>query len=121
MALFVTIQNQEVRVGDTVAIHQNIKEGGKSRIQVFEGVVIGVQNRQENKSFTVRKIATASIGVERIIPVNLPSITKVEVKRHGQVRRGKLYYLRARVGKKTRLKEQKATFNDTKATASTNA
>lgn len=116
MALFLNLQDQKVKVGDTVAIHQNIQEGKKSRIQVFEGVVIGIQNREVNKSFTVRKIASGGVGVEKIFPTNLPSISKIEVKRQGHVRRGKLYFLRGRVGKKTRLKERKTTF-----TTSTNA
>lgn len=109
MALSFTLQDQEVNIGDTVAIHQSIIEGKKSRIQVFEGIVIAIQNRQENKTFVVRKIATAGIGVEKIFPVNLPSISKIVVKRNSIVRRSKLYFLRDRVGKQaTKLKEKKA-------------
>ena len=108
MAQHVSILNQEISVGDTVAIHQNIAEGEKTRNQIFEGIVIAIQNREENKSITVRKIATGSIGVEKIFPVLLPSITKVMIKRKGDVRRSKLYYLRDKVGKRaTKVKEKK--------------
>lgn len=99
MAQYLTYQDQSISVGDTVAIHQKIQEGNKSRIQIFEGIVISIQNRAENKSFTVRKIASGAIGVEKIFPVALPSISKIQIKRHGAVRRAKLYYLRDRIGK----------------------
>lgn len=94
-------------VGDTIAIHQEIVENGKKRVQIFEGIVIAIKNELSGKSFTVRKIATNSIGVEKIYPVNLASIQKIEVKRQGEVKRGKLYFLRERVGKAaTRIKEK---------------
>ena len=87
-------------VGDLIAVHQKIKEDKpdkdgnfKTRIQIFEGIVIAIKGRGEGKSFTVRKIATGAIGVERIWPVNTPWIEKIEVKKRGQVRRAKLYYL----------------------------
>lgn len=116
MSISITILNQPVHVGDTVAVHQSIKEGGKSRVQVFEGIVIGIQNREENKTFTVRKIATGSIGVEKIFPVMLPSINKVVVKRSGVIRRSKLYHLRQRVGvAASKLKEKKTVVETTKA------
>lgn len=100
-------QDQQVSVGDTVRVHQKISEGDKSRTQIFEGLVIAIKGRETGKTFTVRKIATAGIGVEKILPVNLPSIEKIEVKRKGDVRRAKLYYLRDRVGKAaTKIKEK---------------
>ena len=92
-------QDQQLSIGDTIAIYQNIVEGGKSRVQMFEGVLIAIQNREENKTMVVRKIATGGIGVEKIFPVQLPSIAKIVVKRRGMVRRSKLYHLRSRVGK----------------------
>lgn len=108
MSIRVTVRDQVINVGDTVAVHQSIQEGGKTRVQIFEGIVIAIQNREENKSFTVRKIATGSIGVEKIFPVMLPSIQKVTVKRSGIIRRSKLYHLRERVGAAaSKLKEKK--------------
>ena len=85
--------------GDTVRVYQKIKEGDKTRIQVFEGIVLAIRGRQENKSFTVRKIATGGVGVERIWPVGSPLIEKITVLKKGNVRRAKLYYLRKRTGK----------------------
>lgn len=100
-------QDQNISVGDTVRVHQEVIENEKQRIQIFEGIVIAVKNRGNNRSFTVRKIAANSIGVEKIFPVMLPTIKKIEVKRQGQVRRSKLYYLRDRIGKQaTRVKEK---------------
>jgi len=108
MALSFTHQDQQVNIGDTVRVHQEIKEGDNKRIQVFEGLVIAIKNRGQNKSFTVRKIGANNIGVEKIIPVHSPTIKKIEVKRHGKVRRSKLYYLRQKKGKAaTRVKEKK--------------
>ena len=115
MSQYLTYQDQSIQVGDTIAVHQNIKEGEKSRVQIFEGVVISVQNRQENKSFTVRKIASGAIGVEKIFPVDLPSISKIQVKRKGEVRRAKLYYLRDRIGKSAnKVREQKVSSTTAK-------
>jgi large subunit ribosomal protein L19 len=109
MAQHFVYNETEISIGDTVRVHQEISEGGKTRIQVFEGIVIAIQNRGANKSFTVRKVATGGIGVEKILPVNAPSVKLIEVKRKGQVRRSKLYYLRERVGKQaTRIKEKSA-------------
>ncbi|HBD02398.1 MAG: 50S ribosomal protein L19 [Microgenomates group bacterium GW2011_GWC1_46_16] len=85
-------------VGDTIRVHQTIKEGDKSRIQIFEGVVIAM-HKQNDPTFVVRKIATGSIGVEKIFPLNAPVIAKIEVKKTSFVRRAKLYYLRERLGK----------------------
>lgn len=99
MALNFIYQDQTISSGDTVRVHQEITEGAKKRIQIFEGIVIAIKNRGLGKSFTVRKIGANSIGVEKIIPVAMPSLKKIEVKRQGQVRRSKLYYLRDRIGK----------------------
>ena len=99
---------QNFNVGDTIKVHQKIKEGDKERIQIFEGIVIAVKNRGVGKSFTVRKIATGGIGVERIWPLNSPHLAKIEVKKKGDVRRAKLYYLRKKLGKaRMDLKEKK--------------
>jgi len=108
MANQVKINKTVVQVGDTVQVHNKVKEGDKERVQVFEGVLIAIKGKGTGKSFTVRRIATGAIGVERIWPVICPSIVKVEVKKKGKVRRAKLYYLRHRVGKKaTRIKTKK--------------
>ena len=93
-----------LRAGDTVRVHVRIKEGDKTRIQVFEGTVIGQHGAGTRSTFTVRKMSYG-VGVERIFPAFSPSIEKVEVKSHHKVRRSKLYFLRARSGKSARLKE----------------
>jgi large subunit ribosomal protein L19 len=93
-------------IGDTVDVHQRILEGSKERIQVYSGVVIACKGEGVRKMFTVRRIVQSE-GVERTFPVHSPRIAKVEVKRTGRVRRAKLYYLRDRVGKATRLRERK--------------
>jgi large subunit ribosomal protein L19 len=97
----------ELEVGDQVEVHQRILEGEKERTQVFAGVVIGRRGEGMREMFTVRRIVQGE-GVERIFPLHSPRIAKVEVKRRGVVRRAKLYYLRDRVGKATRLRERKA-------------
>lgn len=94
-------------IGDTVDVHCRIVEGTKERIQVFSGVIIARRGSGTRETFTVRRIV-AGEGVERIFPVHSPNIVKMDVKRHGKVRRAKLYYLRDRVGKATRLKERRA-------------
>lgn len=99
MAQSVTHNETTFAVGDTVAVHQKIKEGDKTRTQIFEGVVIAIKNRQNGKSFTVRKIGANGIGVEKIFPLHTPLIDKIERRQVGKVRRAKLYYLRDRVGK----------------------
>lgn len=99
MALFAKIKDVAVKVGDTVRVYQKIKEGDKTRTQVFEGIVIAVKNQQDGKSFTVRKIGAMGIGMERIWPLNCPSILKIEVVKSPKVKRAKLYYLRSRKGK----------------------
>ena len=117
MAQYFKYQDQEIASGDTVRVHQEIVEGEKKRIQIFEGVVIAIKNRLAGKSFTVRKIATNAIGVEKIFPVESPSIKKIEVKRKGQVRRSKLYYLRDRIGKSAIKTKEKNAFNKAKKAA----
>ena len=93
--------------GDTVRVSVRVVEGNRERVQVFEGVVIGMhQFRQPDGSFTVRRV-THGIGVERIFPVNSPRIDKIEVVRRGKVRRAKLYYLRTRTGRAARIKEKR--------------
>jgi large subunit ribosomal protein L19 len=92
--------------GDTVKVHVRVVEGTRSRIQVFEGVVIGRRGGGLRETFTVRKISFG-VGVERTFPVHSPVIEKIEVERRGKVRRAKLYYLRDRVGKKARIKEKR--------------
>ena len=89
----------KVDPGDSVRVSVKVKEGEKIRIQVFEGNVIAVRGSGESKTFTVRKIGTGGIGVERIWPLNSPHIQKVEIKSKNKVRRAKLYYLRDRKGK----------------------
>lgn len=93
-------------IGDQVDVHQRILEGDKERIQVFSGVVIGRKGEGIRAMFTVRRIVQGE-GVERTFPLFSPRIAKLEVKRRGVVRRAKLYYLRDRVGKATRLRERK--------------
>lgn len=90
---------KEVRPGEAVRVSVKVKEGNKERIQVFEGTVISVRGIGDSKTFTVRKIGAAGIGVERIWPLNSPHIQKIEVKKKTKVRRAKLYYLRDRKGK----------------------
>ena len=87
------------RAGDTVRVDYKIKEGDKERIQPFEGIVIARKGKGEGKTFTVRKIASGEIGVERIFPLNSPWIEGLEVLKKGKPRRAKLYYLRERKGK----------------------
>jgi len=109
MSQYFTYQSQTITAGDTVRVHQEILEGKKKRVQVFEGIIIAIKGRENGQSFTVRRIGTGGIGVEKIFPVHLPSIKKIVIKRKGQVRRSKLYYLRDKVGKKaTKVKEKKA-------------
>lgn len=94
----------EFRVGDTVRVHNKIKEGTRERIQIFEGTVLKRQNGGSRETFTVRKNSNG-IGVEKTWPVHSPFVDKIEVVRRGKVRRAKLYYLRDRVGKKAKVKE----------------
>ncbi len=94
-----------VNVGDTVKVHVKIKEGEKYRIQIFEGTVIAKKHGGITETFTVRRVAHGC-GIERVFPVHSPVVDKVEVVRSGKVRRSKLYYLRDRVGKAAKVKEQ---------------
>jgi large subunit ribosomal protein L19 len=96
----------QFQVGDQVDVHCRILEGQKERVQIYSGVVIGRRGEGMREMFTVRRIVQGE-GVERVFPVHSPKIAKVEVKRTGRVRRAKLYYLRDRVGKATRLAERK--------------
>ncbi len=94
----------EFRVGDTVKVYAKVKEGQRERLQVFEGIVLKRQGGSSRETFTVRKLS-GGVGVERTWPVHSPNIDRIEVVRHGKVRRAKLTYLRGRVGKSAKLKE----------------
>jgi len=94
----------ELSVGDVVKVHVRIKEGDKTRIQIFEGTIIAKKHGGVNETFTVRRVAHGC-GIERVFPVHSPSVEKVEIVRKGHVRRAKLYYLRDRVGKAAKVKE----------------
>lgn len=92
--------------GDTVKVHVKVKEGDKERIQVFQGIVISRKGGGTRQMFTVRKVS-GGVGVERMFPLYSPSIDRIEVERHGRVRRAKLYYLRDLKGKAARIEEKK--------------
>ncbi len=89
----------EFRTGDTIKIHYKIIEADKTRIQPFEGIVIAIKGKEESKTFTMRRIGADGVGVERIIPMLSPNISKIEIKRRGKVKRAKLYYLRNKKGR----------------------
>ena len=93
--------------GDTVRVHYKVVEGSRERVQPFEGVVLRRRGSGVNENFTVRRIASHSIGVERTFPVHSPRIDRIEVLRHGRVRRAKLYYLRGRTGRAARIRERR--------------
>jgi large subunit ribosomal protein L19 len=93
--------------GDTVRVHAKVVEGNRERIQIFEGVVIRRRSGGINENFTVRRIASHGVGVERTFLIHSPRIEKIEVMRTGRVRRAKLYYLRGRTGKAARIKERR--------------
>jgi len=97
----------ELAVGDTVDVHQRILEGQKERVQVFSGTLIARKGAKGRETITVRRIVQGE-GVERVFPVHSPKIAKIDVKRSGKTRRAKLYYLRDRVGKATKLREREA-------------
>lgn len=109
-----TIENQMVTVkdfpkfkaGDTITVHNKIVEGNKERIQQFQGVVIQRSGTGATETFTIRKIS-GGVGVERIFPIASPFIDKIEVNKHGLVRRARIYYLRDLTGKKARIKERR--------------
>ncbi len=96
----------QFNVGDSVRVHAKVVEGDKERIQIFAGVVIGRRGHGMNEMFTVRRISYGE-GVERIFPIHSPRVEKIEVERHGQVRRAKLTYLRKRIGKAATLVREK--------------
>ena len=95
----------KLEIGDTLRLHLKVKEGNKERIQMFEGTLIARKNGGISETITVRRIASG-VGVEKIFPLHSPNIAKIEVIRHGKVRRAKLYYLRGRVGKAATVKER---------------
>lgn len=92
-------------IGDTIKVHYKIVEGNRERIQIYEGVVIAINNKAGSKTFTVRRVSF-DVGIERIFPLYSPRIDKIEVIRKSKVRRSKLYYLRERTGKSAKLKEK---------------
>ena len=94
----------KANVGDTVKVHAKVKEGQRERIQIFEGIVLKRQGGGARETFTVRKLS-GGVGVERTWPVHSPNVDRIEVVRHGKVRRAKLTFLRGRVGKSAKLKE----------------
>jgi len=96
----------EFRPGDTVKVHVRVVEGGRERVQIFQGVVIRRQGSSVRETFTVRKMSFG-VGVERTFPVHSPQIAKIERVREGDVRRAKLYYLRGRIGKAAKIKEKR--------------
>tara|TARA_R110001632_G_scaffold116951_2_gene228760 strand:- start:6376 stop:6726 length:351 start_codon:yes stop_codon:yes gene_type:complete len=104
---FVTInKNPEFSAGDTITVFYEIREGEKVRTQFFRGVVIQKRGTGSSQTFTIRKMS-GTIGVERIFPVNLPSIQKIEVNKAGKVRRARIYYFRGLTGKKARIQEKR--------------
>lgn len=107
------IEKQQVKqdvtafeVGDTVKVHTKIVEGDSERIQIFSGIVIARKHHGIRETFTVRRVSFGQ-GVEKIFPINSPRVDKIEVERKGHVRRAKLYYLRSKIGKSARVKDQK--------------
>ena len=126
MNLVQSIQTQQLKnqppamePGDTVRVHTRIVEGDRERVQVFQGTVIRIRRGSVNSNFTVRRIASDGIGVERTFLVHSPRVEKVEVMRHGRVRRAQLYYLRGLTGKAARLKGKREVQAPAKATAQT--
>ena len=95
----------EINVGDTIRVHNKIKEGSRERIQMFEGTVIAKHGGDISETFTVRRVSYGC-GVEKTFPIHSPNVVKVEIIRSGRVRRAKLYYLRDRVGKASKVKEK---------------
>src|SRR6188472_2277786 len=126
MDLIKTIEQEEIKrlaktipdfsPGDTVLVNVNVVEGERKRVQAFEGMVIAKRNKGLNSSFIVRKISSGE-GVERTFQTYSPLIASIEVKRKGDVRRAKLYYLRARSGKSARIRERQGAAEDVAATA----
>ncbi len=111
-SLMLSVEQEQLRsdlpalsIGDTVKVHQRIVEGSRERVQVFQGVIMRMQGGGVNSSFTVRRIASHGIGVERTFLSHSPRLDKIEVLRHSKVRRAQLYFLRERRGKSARLRE----------------
>jgi large subunit ribosomal protein L19 len=124
MNLVQSIQTQQLKnqppamePGDTVRVHTRIVEGDRERVQVFQGTVIRIRRGSVNSNFTVRRIASDGIGVERTFLTHSPRVEKVEVMRHGRVRRAQLYYLRGLTGKAARLKSRREDRAPAQATA----
>jgi large subunit ribosomal protein L19 len=113
MEKLISIERQQMKsalppfqAGDTVRVHMKVAEGGRDRLQAFEGVVMGRRGGGVREAFTVRRIAHG-IGVERTFPLHSPRVEKIEILRKGRVRRAKLYYLREKIGKESRVKEKR--------------
>lgn len=102
---------KDIQIGDYVKAHLQIREGERTRIQVFEGTVIGRRGSGLSESITIRRLSYG-VGVERVLPVHSPRIENIELVRKGRVRRAKLYYLRERVGKRAKIKEKLTTKKD---------
>jgi large subunit ribosomal protein L19 len=100
-------ETPDIAPGDTVKVHVRIVEGERERVQVFQGVIIRIRGGGINKTFTVRRIASHGVGVERTFLLHSPRVEKIEVLRHAHVRRAKLYFLRQRSGKSARLRERR--------------
>ena len=98
-------ERPNINIGDVVKVHVKIREGERERIQIFEGTIIARKGSGVSETFTVRRVSYG-VGVEKVFPVNSPNVAKVELVRSGKVRRSKLYYLRDRVGKAAKVKEQ---------------
>lgn len=96
----------EFSAGDTITVYYEIKEGAKTRTQFYRGVVIQVKGTGISKTFTIRKMS-GTVGVERIFPINMPALQKVEINKRGAVRRARIYYFRGLTGKKARIKEER--------------
>lgn len=112
-ALLEKIEQEQIKdkpeaftIGDTVRVHNKIREGGKERIQIFAGTVIARDGHGASETFTVRRISYGE-GTEKVFPINSPNVAQVEVERHGKIRRAKLYYLRDLAGKKARITERR--------------
>jgi len=101
----------KLNIGDSVRVYNRIKEGNRERIQVFEGTIIAKKGGGISETFTVRRVSYG-VGVEKTFPVHSPNVEKVEIIRSGKVRRAKLYYLRGRVGKRSKVKEQLVTVDE---------
>ena len=98
-------ENPEFSAGDTITVFYEIREGDKVRTQFFKGVVIQIKGRGQSKTFTIRKMS-GTIGVERIFPLNMPGLKKIEINKGGKVRQSRIYYFRELTGKKARIKER---------------